>query len=116
MFDWKLIVEHVNEISIVAGSIWTQEIVWQIIHDAKISGVRLDKRVPYLEGTIFPFKCYAYTVKDVESFERMFESFSAPRVFQSHLTYELVPRGREEETKPRYIYMMQNPKDVFVSY
>ncbi|KAL9989308.1 hypothetical protein ACROYT_G003843 [Oculina patagonica] len=99
-----------------SGSTWTQEIVWQIIHDGKICDGRLDKRVPYLEAIVMPFKCYPYSVNDVESIEKTFTSFPAPRVFKTHLTYEMVPKGRDEETKPRYIYPMRNPKDAFVSY
>ena len=100
----------------IAGSTWTAELVWQIIHDGKNREGRLDKRVPYIEGLIIPFECYPYTVKDGESVKKRFESFPAPRVFKTHLTYEMAPWGHYDETKPRYIYAMRNPKDVFVSF
>ena len=72
--------------------------------------------MPHLEAIIMPFKCYPYSVNDVESVEMIFAGFPEPRVFKTHLTYEMVPKGRNEETKPRYIYVMRNPKDAFVSY
>lgn len=100
---------------VIAGSAWTQEIVWQIIHGAEIDDRRLDVRVPFIEGMIVPFKSYPHTVNDVESIEKMFTSFPAPRVFQTHLPYDMVPKGHDEATKPRYIYVMRNPKDVCVS-
>ena len=98
-----------------AGSTWTQEIVWQILHRGEIDERRLDVRVPSIEGMILPIKSYPYFVKDAESVEGMFTSFPEPRVFKTHLPYHMVPKGRDEATKPRYIYVMRNPKDVFVS-
>ena len=100
---------------IITGSTWAQEIVWQIIHDGKIDERRLDVRVPFIEGLIFKVKSYPYTVNEVESIETMFTSFPAPRVFKTHLPYDMVPKGRDEGTMPRYIYIMRNPKDVCVS-
>ncbi|XP_078348358.1 sulfotransferase 1C4-like [Oculina patagonica] len=99
-----------------SGSTWTTEIVWQIVNDGKIGYGRLDKRVPYLEGMIIPFGCYPYNTRDGESVEKLFESFPSPSVFKTHLTYDMAPKGRHEETKPRYIYAMRNPKDAFVSF
>ena len=100
---------------IIAGSTCTQEIVWQIIHDGKVCEGRLDERVPFIEGMILPFKSFPYTVNDVDSVEKMFISFPAPRVFKTHLQYHMIPKGHDEATKPRYIYVMRNPKDAFVS-
>ena len=59
-------------------------------------------------------RSYPYTVNDAESIEKTFSSFPEPRVFKTHLPYLMVPKGRDEATKPRYIYAMRNPKDVFV--
>ncbi|XP_078364521.1 amine sulfotransferase-like [Oculina patagonica] len=98
-----------------SGSSWTQEIVWQILHDGKIDDRRLDERMPLIEGLILSFKSYPYVMKDAKSVERMFASFPKPRVFKTHLTYDLIPKGSDEATKPRYIYVMRNPRDVFVS-
>ena len=89
--------------------------MWQIIHDGKVCEGRLDERVPFIEGMILPFKSYPYTVTDVDSIEKMFSSFPVPRVFKTHLQYHMIPKGHDEATKPRYIYVMRNPKDAFVS-
>ena len=71
--------------------------------------------MPYFEGMILPLQFKHYTVYDVESVKKMFASFPAPRIIKTHLTYEMVPKGRDEGTNPRYIYVMRNPKDAFVS-
>ena len=71
--------------------------------------------MPFIEGIILPFKSFPYTVNDVLSIEKMFSSFPAPRVFKTHLPYHMVPKGLDEVTRPRYIYVMRNPKDAFVS-
>ncbi|PFX15401.1 Sulfotransferase 1C4 [Stylophora pistillata] len=98
-----------------SGSTWTQEIVWQILHDGQIDQRRLDERVPFVEGMILGIKSYPYTVTDAKSAVKVFTSFPKPRVFKTHLPYSLVPMGLDEANKPRYIYVMRNPKDVFVS-
>ena len=72
--------------------------------------------MPYIEGIVIPTQGYSYTVNDVESIEKMFSSFPAPRVFKTHLKYDMVPKGHDEANRPRYIYVMRNPKDAFVSF
>lgn len=89
--------------------------MWEILHDGKIDDRRLDERMPLIEGLILPVKSYPYVMKDAKSVERMFASFPVPRVFKTHLTFDLIPKGSDKATKPRYIYVMRNPKDVFVS-
>ena len=102
-------------LSFTAGSTWTQEIVWQILRDGKIDRRRLDERVPFVEEIILDVKSYHSSVMDAKSAEKVFTSFSEPRVFKTHIPYCLVPKGSDEANKPRYIYVMRNPKDVFVS-
>ena len=100
---------------IIAGSSWTQEIVWEILHDGKVDKRRLDERMPFIEGMIFAIESYPYVAEDAKSVGKIFTSFPTPRVFKTHLTYEMIPKGSVETTKPRYIYVMRNPKDVLVS-
>ena len=71
--------------------------------------------MPFSEGMILPFKSYPYTVNDVDSIEKMFSSFPIPRVFKTHCQHHMIPKGHDEASKPRYIYVMRNPKDAFVS-
>ena len=89
--------------------------MWEILHDGKIDDRPLDERMPLIEGLILAFKPYPYVTKDAKSMEKTFASFPVPRVFKTHLTHDIIPKGSDEATKPRYIYVMRNPKDVFVS-
>jgi len=100
----------------VKGTTWTQEIVWQIIHNGKIDYRRLDIRMPWIDGMILSHMPDAlYPARTPEMMHKMFKSFPAPRAFKTHLTYELVPKAHDQTTKPCYIYVMRNPKDTAVS-
>ena len=90
--------------------------VWQIIHGGNIDYRRLDVRIPWLDGMLHPLPHNPYYASSPLKIERLFESFPAPRVFKTHLPYDLVPKPRDEVTKPRYIYVMRNPKDTAVSF
>ncbi|KAJ7336539.1 hypothetical protein OS493_011749 [Desmophyllum pertusum] len=68
-----------------AGTTWTQEIVWQILHDDRKDYRRIDVRIPWLEGMLYPYKENPYKVSTADMIEKMFESFPSPRVFKSHL-------------------------------
>ena len=39
-----------------------------------------------------------------------------PRIMKTHLTYEVIPKGRSEHTRCKYVYVARNPKDSAVSY
>ena len=63
-----------------------------------------------------PYQENPYRVSSPEMIEKLFESFPSPRVFKSHLVYHLIPQAPDGVPKPRYIYVMRNPKDTAVSY
>ena len=90
--------------------------VWQIIHGGNIDYRRLDVRMPWLDGMLHLMPHNPYYASSPLMIERLFDSFPAPRVFKTHLPYDLVPKPRDQATKPRYIYVMRNPKDTAVSY
>ena len=43
------------------------------------------------------------------------QEMPGPRVFKSHLKYNLVPGGEPTRSPGRYIYVYRNPKDTAVS-
>lgn len=100
-----------------SGTTWTQEIVWQIINNGKIDYRPLHVRMPWVDGMPYAQPENPYLVTSAGMIEKMFECFPSPRVFKSHLPYDLVPKGCGQAAKPqaRYIYVMRNPKDVAVS-
>jgi len=99
-----------------AGTTWTQEIVWQIINNGKIDYRRLDVRMPWIDGMLSRLSSSPYQARSPEMIQNLFESFPSPRVFKTHLPYDLVPKPHNQDTKPHYIYIMRNPKDTAVSW
>ncbi|RMX49334.1 hypothetical protein pdam_00014438 [Pocillopora damicornis] len=91
-----------------SGTTWTQEIVWQIINDGKIDYRPLHVRMPWVDGMPYAQPENPYLVTSAGMIEKMFECFPSPRVFKSHLPYDLVPKGCGQAAKPqaRYIYVM----------
>ena len=88
-----------------SGTTWVQEIVWQMYNEAEISSEKLTQRVPFLE----PATCKLVPQPD-------FINLPSPRLMKSHLTYSTIPKGANEETQCKYIYIARNPKDVAVSH
>ncbi|XP_070589496.1 amine sulfotransferase-like [Erythrolamprus reginae] len=85
-----------------SGTIWTQNIVSLILYEGHRDGtenVTLIDRAPWLEYNLFHVDL---------------PSRPSPRVISSHLPYYLVPKGLQHR-KGKIIYMLRNPKDVFVS-
>ncbi|XP_067048554.1 amine sulfotransferase-like isoform X1 [Acropora muricata] len=87
-----------------SGTTWTQEIVWQIHNEGKVRKENIGRRVPFLE-----FATVEYTTKPD------FESLPSPRLIKSHLTVDTIPKGSDESSRCKYIYVSRNPKDVCVS-
>lgn len=44
------------------------------------------------------------------------DEMDSPRAFKSHFPYDQMPCGPPNTTLGKYIYVVRNPKDVFVSY
>lgn len=86
-----------------SGTIWTQQILSLIYSEGHRNGTEnlqtLD-RVPFFE----------YNIRKVDFLRR-----PSPRLFASHLSYNLVPKGLMNK-KAKIIYVYRNPKDVLTSY
>ena len=48
--------------------------------------------------------------------EKELDSLPAPRIFKSHMSYQMAVGGNPRENPCKYIYIARNPKDVAVSY
>uniref|UniRef100_A0A4W6BM27 Sulfotransferase n=1 Tax=Lates calcarifer TaxID=8187 RepID=A0A4W6BM27_LATCA len=86
-----------------SGTTWMQEIVPLIVSGgdpASVETLPNWNRVPWLE---------VYNARNLNLEER-----PSPRVFATHFHYNMMPPGFFE-VKPRVIYVMRNPKDVFTS-
>ncbi|XP_073233443.1 sulfotransferase 1C4-like [Porites lutea] len=87
-----------------SGTTWLQEIVWQIYHNGEVNSKRIGDRLPFLEE--------ATKSKELRP---DVASLPSPRLIKTHLSYEAIPKGTNEETTCKYIYIARNPKDVAVS-
>ena len=97
-----------------SGTTWMQQIVKLLRNGGQPDDVRLDRAIPWLEALspdCYYGKVHGYTPEMATSSDLLF-----PRAFKSHLPYELVPGGPPHTTPAKYIYVMRNPKDVWVSY
>ncbi|CAH3181822.1 unnamed protein product [Porites lobata] len=86
------------------GTTWVQEIVWQIYHNGEVNSKRIEDRVPFLEEAT-----------NSKASQPDITSLPSPRLIKTHLSYEAIPKGVNEETTCKYIYVARNPKDNAVS-
>ena len=86
------------------GTTWVQEIVWQIYHNGEVNSKRIEDRVPFLEEAT-----------NSKASQPDIASLPSPRLIKTHLSYEAIPKGVNEETTCKYIYIARNPKDTAVS-
>ena len=80
--------------------------MWQIYNNGQIKAKILEERVPYLD---------LGRTNGEESMIPDINTMPSPRIMKTHLTYSAVPKGANEDTKCKYIYVARNPKDVLVS-
>ena len=91
-----------------SGTTWTQQIVRLIINGpGKEDGKLLTDAVPWVEAFNKKFPGYDKPLN--------LDEMASPRAFKSHFPYDQMPCGLPNATPGKYIYVMRNPKDVFVS-
>ena len=104
----------VCDISITTGTTWTEEIVWQILHNGQATTERMADRIPHF------LACQlldSMNTGDKQQDGRVvLENCTSPRLIKSHLPCHLIPKGKNEANGCKYIYVARNPKDVTVSY
>ncbi|KAF7661564.1 hypothetical protein LDENG_00259590, partial [Lucifuga dentata] len=83
-----------------SGTTWTQEIVSQIQTGGNVEDRPIWDRAPWLEGQR----------RGLIRFEKR----PSPPIFTSHFHYRMMPPSFFKG-KPKVIYVMRNPKDVFTS-
>jgi hypothetical protein len=92
-----------------SGTTWTQQIVRLIINRGKDDGKLLTDAVPWVEA-------FNKTIPGYEPLD--LDEMTSPRAFKSHFPYDVMPCGPPNTTPAagKFIYVVRNPKDVFVSY
>ena len=96
-----------------SGTTWTQEILWQICNDGIIDTRPIAERYPFIDEKDQLNNFYQWS--NPTEMQAALDSMPSPRLLKTHLPYGLAPKGKDEATKPRYIYVMRNPKDAAVS-
>ena len=81
--------------------------MWQIYNHGQIKTQLLREKVPYLD--------FAATIGESDPMIPDINTMASPRIMKTHLDYGAVPKGANEDTKCKYIYVARNPKDVLVS-
>ena len=109
------------------GTTWTQEMVWNIVHDLDFQTAKsskLDRRIPFLELSAiteashfdnFTEEERAENENVVNSVEFCQNLTTRPRILKTHLDFEMLPKQLREK-KPKVIYVTRNPRDAVVSY
>ena len=73
-------------------------------NEGEISSEKFTQRVPFLETA---------TMKYLPQPDLI--TLPSPRLMKTHLPYSIIPKGANESTQCKYIYLARNPKDVAVS-
>lgn len=86
-----------------SGTVWMQEILPLILNDGDLTSVQTIPnwdRTPWLEESRLALVA---------------DKLKSPRALVSHFPYHLMPASFHQ-SKAKVIYVMRNPKDVFVSF
>jgi len=102
-----------------SGSHWLQEICWLIQTDADFESVKIPQmlRAPRLEDYCFMWHYMDYIKEHIPQMVDPIaytETLPSPRMIKTHMNYESMPLNYNE-TKPKTIVNIRNPKDVFCS-
>ncbi len=99
-----------NDVSYCAypksGSTWLSNIIYLILHNGEIpEGDTLRNCLHWMESS------WPYPRSKTEV-----ERLPSPRIFKSHMPYDMALAGGPSSNQAKYIYIARNPKDVCVSY
>lgn len=98
-----------------SGTTWVRELLWQIYNDGAISDVHLGSRVFWLEAHPLLSKRQSERPESSPDSKPVIDLLPSPRLLVSHLPYDVIPKGKDDSTTCKYIYIARNPKDVAVS-
>ncbi|KAL9960567.1 hypothetical protein ACROYT_G034042 [Oculina patagonica] len=98
-----------------SGTTWMRELLWQIYNDGAISDVHLGSRVLWLEIHPLLHRREPDNAESSPVSKPVIDLLPSPRLLWSHLPYQLIPKGKDDATTCKYIYIARNPKDVAVS-
>ena len=99
----------------VKGNTWTCEILWQIYNDGASSDVNISNRVYWFDVHPLLRRSEPKQSESSPNPKPVIELLPSPRLLKSHLPYHVIPKGQDEATACKYIYVARNPKDAATS-
>ncbi|XP_020600425.1 sulfotransferase family cytosolic 1B member 1-like [Orbicella faveolata] len=92
-----------------------RELLWQIHNDGAISEENIGSRVFWFENHPVLRKREPENPESSPDSKPVIELLPSPRLLSTHLPYEVIPKGKDDTTTCKYIYIARNPKDAAVS-
>ena len=89
-----------------SGSTWLSHVIYLILHNGETPTNETLRSSLHWVASSWPYP---------RSKEEL-EALPSPRIFKSHMPYNMAVGGDPAETLCKYIYIARNPKDVAVSY
>ena len=89
-----------------SGSTWLSHVIYLLVHNGETpAGETLRSSLHWVASS------WPYPRSEAE-----LNALPSPRIFKSHMPYDMAVGGIPTETPCKYIYIARNPKDVAVSY
>jgi len=105
---------HQNCFSL-AGTTWTRELLWQVYNDGEVSEKNIGSRVLWFENHPVLRKPEPDNAESSPDSKPVIDLLPSPRLMSTHLPYDAIPKGKDDNTTCKYIYIARNPKDAAVS-
>ena len=93
-----------------------RELLWQIYNDGSISDENIGSRVFWFENHPILRRAEPDPSESSPDSKPVIKLLPSPRLLSSHLPYDVIPKGKDDTTTCKYIYIARNPKDVAVSH
>ena len=93
-----------------------RELLWQIYNNGSVSNENIGSRVLWFENHPILRRREPDPSESSPDSKPVIELLPSPRLLQTHLPYDVIPKGKDDTTTCKYIYIARNPKDTAVSY
>ena len=89
-----------------SGSSWLANVIYLVLHDGETPQSKTLRGCLHWLESSWPYPCEKQVV----------DATPPPRIFKSHMPYNMALAGGPLASQCKYIYIARNPKDVAVSY
>ena len=92
-----------------------RELLWQVYNDGAVSEENIGSRVFWFENHPVLYKREPENPESSSDSKPVIDLLPSPRLLFTHLPYDVIPKGKDDNTTCKYIYLARNPKDAAVS-